>query len=81
MKPKPEYVEGPEAWQNFASAMGKVIKIPYSEIQRRVEAEKQKSAAAPVKRGSKPGVLNHVPRAAKRPRIGNPNAPERKSNA
>ena len=65
MKPKPEYVEDPEAWQKFAGAMGKVIKVSYSELQRRVEAEKQKSAAAPVKRGSKPGVLNHVPKAAK----------------
>jgi hypothetical protein len=54
MKAKPEYVEGPEAWQRFTGAMRKVIAVPHSEIQRRVEAERQRSASDPHKRGPKP---------------------------
>jgi hypothetical protein len=54
MKAKPEYVEGPEAWQRFTGAMRKVLSVPHSEIQRRIEAEKKKAALNPNKRGPKP---------------------------
>jgi hypothetical protein len=53
MKVRPEYVEGPEAWKRFAGAMGKVIKVSHSEIQQRIEAERQASLANPKRRGPK----------------------------
>lgn len=54
MKREPEYVEGPEAQQRFEKAMRKVLSVPHSEIQRRIEAERKASAANPRKRGPKP---------------------------
>lgn len=54
MKPKPEYVEGPEAWTRFNSAMGKVLAVSHDELKRRVEAEKKRAALNPRKRGPKP---------------------------
>lgn len=61
MKAKPEMIEGTEAWHRFESAMKRVLTVPRSELQRRIEAENEQAAKNPVKRGSKPGVLNHVP--------------------
>jgi hypothetical protein len=52
MKAKPEYV-APEAWQRIEGAMKRVIAVPHSEIQKRVEAERAKSSANPHKRGPK----------------------------
>jgi hypothetical protein len=54
MKPKPEYIEGPESWARFQGAMRKVLAVPHDEIQRRIEAEKKKAALNPRKRGPKP---------------------------
>jgi hypothetical protein len=53
MKAKPEYVEGVEAWTRFEGLMRKVIAVPHAEIQRRIEAEREKSAMNPHKRGPK----------------------------
>jgi hypothetical protein len=54
MKAKPEYVEGPEAWTRFNSAMKKVIAVPHDEIQRRIEEHREQAAKNPNKRGPKP---------------------------
>jgi hypothetical protein len=53
MKPKPEYVEGPEAWTRFQAAMGKVMAVPHSEIQRRIEEHRKEAARNPNRRGPK----------------------------
>ena len=42
VKRETEYVEGPEAWARFESAMRAVIAVPHAEIQRRI-AEKRKA--------------------------------------
>jgi len=54
MTRKPEYIEGPEAQQRFEGAMRKVLAVPHSVIQARIEAERAKSAANPNRRGPKP---------------------------
>lgn len=54
MKAKPEYVEGPEAWARFQGAMKKVLAVPHSEIQKRIEAHRKQAAQNPNKRGPKP---------------------------
>jgi hypothetical protein len=53
MKAKPEYTEGPEAWQRFQAAMGKVLAVPHAEIQRRIEEHRKDAAQNPHKRGPK----------------------------
>lgn len=53
MKSKPEYVEGREAWARFQKAMEKVIAVPHSEIQRRIEEHREDAAKNPRKRGPK----------------------------
>ena len=54
MKAKPEYVEGKEAWTRFEGAMKKVLAVPHSEIQRRVEEHRREAAKNPNRRGPKP---------------------------
>jgi hypothetical protein len=54
MKPKPEYVEGPEAWRRFDTAMKAIIAVPHSVIQQRIEEHRKESAKNPRKRGPKP---------------------------
>lgn len=54
MKRTPEYTEGPEAWTRFEGAMRKALSVPHSEIQRRIEAERKRSAQNPHRRGPKP---------------------------
>jgi hypothetical protein len=56
MKPKPEYVEGPEAWTRFQNAMRKVIAVPHSEVQRQIEEHRKQAANNPKRRGPKPKV-------------------------
>jgi hypothetical protein len=53
MKAKPEYVEGPEAWERFQAAMKGVIAVPHAEIQRRIDAHRKKAAKNPNRRGPK----------------------------
>ena len=53
MKPKPEYIEGPEAWARFHAAMGKVLAVPHAEIQRRIAEHRKEAARNPHKRGPK----------------------------
>jgi hypothetical protein len=53
MKPKPEYVEGPEAWARFTDATRKVLAVPHAEIQRRIEEHRKDAAQNPHKRGPK----------------------------
>ena len=54
MKPKPEPIEGPEAWDRFQAAMRKVLAVPHAEIQRRIEEHRKEAAKNPHKRGPKP---------------------------
>lgn len=58
MKAKPEYVEGPEAFERFNNAMKKVIAVPHAEIQRRIEQHREEAAKNPNKRGPKPKKLS-----------------------
>ena len=51
MKAKPEYVEGAEAWQRFTGAMGRVLAVPHSEIQRRERAYRKQVEVNPSRRG------------------------------
>ena len=60
MKAKPEYVEGAEAFTRFRGAMQKVLAVPHSELQRRIEAQRKASAANPIKRGPKPKLKPSV---------------------
>ncbi len=60
MKPKPEYIEGPEAWTRFTCAMQKVMSVSHVEIQRRIEAERKRAALNPRKRGPKPKIKPSV---------------------
>lgn len=55
MKPKPEPVEGPEAFALFDALVRKVLSVPHEEIMRR-EAEYQKNRPGlhGQKRGRKP---------------------------
>lgn len=53
MKAKTEYVEGPQAWQQFQAAMGKVLAVPHSEIQRRIAEHRKEAARNPNRRGPK----------------------------
>lgn len=53
MSRTPEYVEGTEAWTRFQTAMGGVLKVSKEEMNRRIEAERVKSAMNPNRRGPK----------------------------
>jgi hypothetical protein len=47
-------VEGPEAFQRFEGAMKKVLSVPHSVIQQRIEEQRGESARNPNRRGPKP---------------------------
>jgi len=53
MRAKPQYVEGPEAWMRFQTAMKKVIAVPHGEIQRRIEEHRKQATKNPNRRGPK----------------------------
>jgi hypothetical protein len=46
-------VEGPEAWKRFEGVMKSVLAVPHSEVQKRAEGDRRKSAGYP-KRKAKP---------------------------
>jgi len=50
---KDECIEGPESFKRFDDLMKRVIQVPHSEIQKRVEAHRAKSAKNPNRRGPK----------------------------
>jgi hypothetical protein len=54
MKPKPEPIEGPEAFARFDALVRRVLSVPHDEIMRREEEYKKQSAANPHRRGPKP---------------------------
>lgn len=54
MKPHTEMVEGPEAFTRFEKAMKKIIAVPHSVIQKRIEEHRKEAALNPNKRGPKP---------------------------
>jgi len=49
---KPEYVEGQQALDNFDSAMTALMKVPHSEIKKKLDEEKR----AKGKRATEPGT-------------------------
>jgi hypothetical protein len=53
MKRETQYIEGPEAYDRFRSAMKKVLTVSHDEIQRRIEVERQASLLNPNRRGPK----------------------------
>lgn len=53
MKSQPEMEEGPKAWKNFDSLMGKVLSVPHSEILRREKEYQKRAKANPNRRGPK----------------------------
>ena len=54
MKPKPEYIEGPEAAERFQKAMKGILLVPHCVIQKRIEEHRKEAANNPHKRGPKP---------------------------
>lgn len=54
VKPKPEPIEGPEAFARFDALVRKVLSVPREEIMRREAEYKKQSAANPHRRGPKP---------------------------
>lgn len=53
MKAKPEYVEGPEAWARFESAMKQILAVPHAVIKQRIEEHRKEAARNPHRRGPK----------------------------
>ena len=50
----PEMIEGPEAWKRFQAAMKRVVSVPHSEIQKRIDKQCRESAKNPNRRGPTP---------------------------
>jgi hypothetical protein len=60
MKSAGEMIEGPKAFTRFENAMKKVLAVPHSVIQKRIEEHRKEAALNPNKRGpkSKPQKTN-----------------------
>jgi hypothetical protein len=54
MKRKPEYDEGPQAWERFQKAMTAIVAVPHAVIQKRIDEHRRQAAKNPHKRGPKP---------------------------
>jgi hypothetical protein len=54
MRHRPEMIEGTEAFTRFEKAMKKVLSVPRSEIQRRVEEHRSDSALIQLGAAQKP---------------------------
>jgi hypothetical protein len=65
MKVKAEYTEGREAWTRFDTAMKKVIAVPHSEVQRRIQEHRAEVDKNENRRGPKRKVK---PSASRDPR-------------
>jgi hypothetical protein len=46
-------IEGPEAYTRFEKAMKRVLSVPHSVIQKRIEEHRKEAAKNPNKRGPK----------------------------
>ena len=53
MKTNPKMHEGAEAFTRFTTTMKAVLAVPHSEIQKRIEDERKKSAKNPTRPGPK----------------------------
>jgi hypothetical protein len=62
MKPATDMVEGTEAFTRFENAMKKVLSVPHSVIQKRIQEHREEAALNPNKRGPKPkdGRVNNI---------------------
>ena len=54
MKPAPEMIEGPEAFERFRNAVKAMLSVPHSVIQKRVEQHRREAAKNPNRPGPKP---------------------------
>jgi hypothetical protein len=52
-KPKPDMIEGPEAFRRFRDATKAILAVPHSEIKKRIEEHRALAAKNPNKRGPK----------------------------
>ena len=58
-----------EAWERFDKAMTGVMAVSHTEIQRRIEAERQRAALNPNRRGPKPKKPCTSPAPAGQPTV------------
>jgi hypothetical protein len=53
MKRTSEMVEGPEAWSRFEGTMKRILAVPHSEVQKKIEEHRRQAASNPNRRGPK----------------------------
>jgi hypothetical protein len=53
MKPHPEMIKGPEAFERFENAMRAVVKVPREVVQQKIEEHRKAVDANPNRRGPK----------------------------
>ena len=59
----PTCIEGTQAFARFENAMKKVLSVPHSVIQKRIEDHRKEAALNPNKRGPKPKQKRGASRA------------------